>query len=291
MTPSTGSVVTVDGARCTTIRGFTITGPSDVTGRNGTGVNVINGGSAVIDSNIITFDTTNPISGLQQGRGINVDLASCAMILNNSVSNYQKTGIRINGAGTSAMVFNNIVTGVGATNLIAQNGIQVSRGATSLVQGNMVSGNNYTVAGTSSAGILLFQVVATAPVVVQFNPIVTSNNLGIALSQTVGTLIQGNTASGNNQDGFYVDDTSISNKFIQNTALGNTIYDFEDLSVGVLSAGTGNVYLCNTCNTDNRGGQICMSMSPIVSIPMSSATIRTLFLPPVVPSEKTLSPN
>lgn len=63
---------------CTRISGFTIVGASNnPSGRTGIDINVINGGSAAIDNNTITFDTSFPI-----GTGINVDVGSSAFILN-----------------------------------------------------------------------------------------------------------------------------------------------------------------------------------------------------------------
>jgi hypothetical protein len=53
-------------------------------------------------------------------------------------------------------VQSNTVTGLGPVNFIAQNGIQVSFGATGLVKSNTVSGNSYTPAGTTACGLLFF---------------------------------------------------------------------------------------------------------------------------------------
>ena len=84
-------------------------------------------------------------------------------ISGNTVSSYQKNGITVtNTIGsetlvTSASVLNNVVTGEGHIDYIAQNGIQISRGATGVVKGNTVSGNWYTPAGTTACGLLLFE--------------------------------------------------------------------------------------------------------------------------------------
>lgn len=233
----------------------------------------------MIANNLLTFDTTYPVTGLQTGNGINVDTGSSALIVGNTVTEYQKTGIRINGTGTCATLINNTVTGVGPTSILAQNGIQISRGATAAVENNTVTNNDYTGAGAASAGILLFEEIATAPVCVQFNT-TSSNDLGIALASTVSALVQGNNSSNNNDDGIFVDSTSINNVFIQNTALGNGVYDIEDLSVGLLSALTGNIYLCNTCVNDNKD-EICSSTSPFPPPEMmTTAAILATFVPP-----------
>lgn len=259
---SPATIITVNGAICTRVSGFTVTVQSGgpFIGITGTGISVINGGSAVIDNN--TVIGTGPITTVQAGRGISVDFASAALIQNNVVTNYQKTGIRINGAGTCANVINNTITGVGPTPLLAQNGIQISRGATANVENNTVTGNNYTGADAVATGILLFQEAAAAPVCAQFNTI-SSNNAGIALSQTIGSLVQGNNSSTNTQFGILVDETNSDNIFVRNTALNNPTFDIEDDSMGTLSAMTANIYLCNICNSDNRDGEICASVSPI----------------------------
>ena len=254
------SIVTIN-AQCTRITGFTITGPSTFQGNLRNGIFVTNGGSAVIDNNVITDIRDNPLSGLQQGTGINVDIGS-AQISNNTITSYQKTGIRVNGAGSCSTVFGNEVTGVGATNIIAQNGIQISRGATALVRNNTVTGNIYTGPDdVVSTGILLFQEVATAPVCVEFNRL-SNNDAGLFLAETIGSLVQGNFSFNNTQFGIVVDADSIDNVFIRNTALGNPTFDIEDDSVGLRSAMTGNIYLCNICFRDNKNGEICASISP-----------------------------
>ncbi len=56
-----------------------------------------------------------------------------------------------------ATVENNAVTGLGPVDFIAQNGIQISFGATATVRGNSVSGNNYTPASYVSCGLLFYQ--------------------------------------------------------------------------------------------------------------------------------------
>lgn len=259
--PPNGNLITITGALCTRISGFNIIGPSNPGGgRIGRDINIINGASATIDNNTITFDTTNPVNGVQSGTGINVDTGSMAFILNNIVSQYQKTGIRVNGVGTCATLLYNTVTGIGPTSVIAQNGIQISRGASSFLQSNTISGNFYTVPGTISTGILLFQENAASPTTINFNTS-TLNNAGIALATTDGSLIQMNNFSGD-QYGILVELDSINNIFIQNTMLNDTIFSIDDTSVGLSSGMTGNQYLCNTCTGDNKDGALCSSTSP-----------------------------
>lgn len=282
---------TAGGARCVRITGFTLNVLQAVGGGiTGTGIQVQSGATAVIDRNTIvgvgTLNTT------LLGRGINIDSGSAAMILSNTITHYQKTGVRINGVGTCATVLNNTVTGVGSTLILAQNGVQISRGASAQAMGNLVSGNVYgDTTIDASVGFLLFQETAVTPVVVQFNS-ANSNNVGIYLSESTGILVQGNNATSNTVDGTAaaqdVVAPSINNVFIRNVAEGNGEFDMFDNTVGLLSAMTGNVYLCNVCATDNRGGLICSSVSPLLTSASTDSVLTMVvanpqFLPPASP--------
>jgi len=118
---------------------------------------VVNG-----DVNTVSVDVENstihdigetPLNGTQHGvaiyyRGFGTGSAS-GKIWGNTIYNYQKGGIVANGAGTTANIQNNIVTGQGPVDYIAQNGIQVGYGASAQVMRNTVTGNSYT--GTNNA--------------------------------------------------------------------------------------------------------------------------------------------
>ncbi len=66
----------------------------------------------------------------------------------------------VDNTGSSATITNNIVTGAGTINDIAQNGIQISRGANATFTGNTITGNSFHREGNAwdwgSAGILLY---------------------------------------------------------------------------------------------------------------------------------------
>ena len=114
----------------------------------------------VTDSKISDIGDT-PFDGAQYGIGVyflNPNLVSSASlsspatgtISGNTISRYQKGGITVNGAGSTASVTGNTVTGLGPVSFIAQNGIQFGFGASStpLLSGNDVSGNIYTQNGS-----------------------------------------------------------------------------------------------------------------------------------------------
>ena len=153
------------------IDGFIITGP----GPGGCdsvryGIRVDGGATATITDNLIKDIQDTPFGGCQNGIGILVGrqadgTTGHATIRENLIQNYQKGGIVVDNLGSSAIIVDNVITGVGRTEIIAQNGVQVSRGAMvppSNLQGNTVTGNFYLNRSPSTTpavatGILYFQ--------------------------------------------------------------------------------------------------------------------------------------
>jgi hypothetical protein len=106
---------------------------------------VVDDGTSVTVEGASIHDIGNkPFDGTQHGVGIYFTNGGSGGIDGNTVSAYQKGGIVVNGAGTTASVTNNTVSGLGPVVFIAQNGIQVSRGAVATVRGNDISDNFYT---------------------------------------------------------------------------------------------------------------------------------------------------
>lgn len=149
------------------LTGFTITGPGPSTcGSIRTGIYVYNGANADIHHNTIQDIRDEPFSGCQNGVAIMVgrqywSTTGTANIENNTIVGYQKGGIVVDNSGSNATITDNTITGVGATSVIAQNGIQISRGATATLSGNTVTGNSFHLEGNpwdwGSAGILYYQ--------------------------------------------------------------------------------------------------------------------------------------
>lgn len=140
---------------------------------------VVNGGgghapvSVSVQNSTVTNIAENPPNGDQHGNAIfyinggtspgddsrtcGADNSTTGTIYNNTVSGYQKNGITVKCPGVNVTISNNTVTGAGAVDYIAQNGIEVGLGALANVSGNTVSENEYT--GTNdadSSGILAF---------------------------------------------------------------------------------------------------------------------------------------
>jgi hypothetical protein len=168
--------------------GGTVTGSLDATGCNIGAYNPtsvtnadISGANyyGVVDNGITTNITNSsihnigevPFNGTQHGNAVLYINGAHGTISGSTVSHYQKNGITVSGKAangsdpgptgsstkTSVSVLNNTVTGEGHISYIAQNGIQVSYGATALVRGDTVSANWYTPSGVTACGVLLYQ--------------------------------------------------------------------------------------------------------------------------------------
>lgn len=117
--------------------------------------------SAVVD--IRDQLNNDQLSGCQNGIGVFVgrqayNTTGQATIDNVTFEGYQKGGIVVDNANSSATITNNTVTGAGPTPAIAQNGIQVSRGATATLTGNTITDHVYTGAAVAdSTGVLPFE--------------------------------------------------------------------------------------------------------------------------------------
>jgi hypothetical protein len=143
------------------------------------GVLVIGGASAQLAHDTVRniHDANASLYGCQFGVGIQVgreywptadfstfkveNFVGKAQIGTTGVTGYQKNGVTIDGPGSSGAVQHSAVTGSGRDALfaptIAQNGVQISRGATGQVTTSTVSDNSYTGGGFASAGgILVF---------------------------------------------------------------------------------------------------------------------------------------
>ncbi len=143
------------------------------------GILVIAGAWATIKNDRVQDirDANTALAGCQFGVGIQIgreywptanfstfdveNFVGHAEISNTTVSAYQKNGITVDGPGTTATVKHSTVNGFGRDAvygpIIAQNGIQFSRGASGEVSNDVVTANSYTGSSyASSAGILLF---------------------------------------------------------------------------------------------------------------------------------------
>jgi parallel beta-helix repeat protein len=133
-----------------------------------------------------------------------------AVIEDNEISGYQKNGITVRGNGSAADIIGNQITGAGPTSVIAQNGIQISNGASATLINNLVTGNDYTGATWTSTGILLY-------------------------SAADGVELDGNTVSGNQLNVYVYDSDNLQ-------VTGNTLSDATDWG-GLLLYSSNNAFV------------------------------------------------
>jgi hypothetical protein len=167
---------TLDASECNIGAYFDATHPGSVSGANISGANyygVVDNAASVNISNSSIHDIgeTQP-NGSQHGLGVIYTTlngtASCnacitsgphatGTLSGSTITNYQKGGIVITGSGAAVTMHDNTVTGYGMIDYIAQNGIQVSFGATARLFANTVTLNNYTPPKVTACGLLLYK--------------------------------------------------------------------------------------------------------------------------------------
>ena len=139
--------------------------PANVCNDNLYGILVEGGAGLTLATSVVQNVGADPLTsagGCQGGVGVeagnsNTNQIGRVLLDDDTVRGYQKNGITADGAGSTAFIANTAVTGAGATPYIAQNGIQISTGATAGIIGSTISGNNYTGTGeASSTGVLVY---------------------------------------------------------------------------------------------------------------------------------------
>jgi parallel beta-helix repeat protein len=235
-----GAIIHVNGGQNITISGFTITGGVGTADLQ-FGVLVDHGGWATISYNHIVNIQTIPLGANQGAAAIQVGESSTgtpgfASVVGNRIENYQKGGIVVIGAGSVGDVVANTVRGIGPTTFIAQNGIQVSDGASGRVRFNTVSGNEFISTTTEGVGILVFQ---TSNVRVESNFVTTSDE-GILLDTSTGVAVQFNTSNKNTINGIGV--LGGSNNQVRFNSMFNNTFDginLEDTTANLVEGNTG----------------------------------------------------
>jgi hypothetical protein len=265
------SIVTVNGATGVTIRHFTISGPytfgscAEALDRH-TGVRVINGSATIYGNHITRIRDVNPaLFGCQDGIGVLIGRSfeaqvGTAIVRNNLIDLYQKGGVIVDGSGSYGWVTQNDITGEGLSNIIAQNGVQIGRGASADVDHNDISRNQFAraLSDDTASGVLLFE--TDAHVSTDHNDVF-QNGVGIVIDEgTVGLTIAHNDVDQNLNDGIDAFDGSSDNLIAYNKAFNNTPFDCEDDTTGPYPPGTANNWLKDMGLTQNRPG-LCKKAS------------------------------
>jgi len=163
----TGPIIWAQDADSIIVRDLTIDGaghgyPGCVSGDDRFfGIYYLNAGGRVQRNQVMGIKHPAGYEGCQSGVGIyalSQDGSPYTLWIEyNTVQDFQKNGITINGEGTTAYVKGNQVYGWGPTPLIAQNGIQLGSGAAGDIYGNnQVTGIAYTGDYWAASGYLLY---------------------------------------------------------------------------------------------------------------------------------------
>lgn len=210
--------------------------------------------------------------GIYAQSGYATSGTSTITIENNSVHDYQKNGITVDGNGMNATVTANYVVGIGATTQIAQNGIQVSDSANGKVTNNTVTDDVYVNppdcvdnGGCASAtGILLYDSGGTSgkPLPVTGNTVSNAQGGVVAYGQVFSAfsiadynVVTGNKITTSPAAGPYqLDGIDLCSN--NNTATGNTVFNSSGSGVHIDSScvegggatGTGTTVSSNTIN-------------------------------------------
>ena len=173
-----------------------------------------------------------------------------ALIQGNVIERYQKNGPTVDNAGSFAHISHNVIRGVGPTPTIAQNGIQVSRGAGAVVEHNWVADNTYLGApATGGTGVLLFTPGSVR--VAHTTSVRSDDNFGLYDTEAA-TIAYDKGEESTFFDGIFVDSGSTNNQITHGHFLDNAIFDCEDESVGagpVVRRTTGHI---TTARPSNR---------------------------------------
>ncbi len=135
------------------------------------GIDIGGGANLSLTSSIVLGAGAQPLNGCQGGVGVQIGRhytgqVAKATLTGDEISGYQKNGITVDNAGSTATIKQVTVTGAGPAP-IAQNGIQVSRGAVAKISEDTISknecdaascgGGSYLELEEDGAGVLLYQ--------------------------------------------------------------------------------------------------------------------------------------
>jgi len=161
-------IILVDGVSDVTIKKLTVDGSDAADKLSGCSPGYIGifyrASSGLIENVEVThLKLPSTLLGCQIQLGIFVQsgygphLKSNVEVKNSKVTDYGKNGITCNEAGTKCFITGNEVAGIGPTDVIGQNGIQLGFGATGSVRENVVKANFYTPETYTACGILIFR--------------------------------------------------------------------------------------------------------------------------------------
>lgn len=197
-----GDLISISGAGTDVeIASLTISGASDSYQHRKAAVHAFNGASLNIHdvtmSNIRTTSTTGKyIYSILIGDDRLASSRATATIDRVNISEYQRGGIYISGAGSFATITNNTVTAPtvdpGTT---LTNGILVQYGANAEIRGNTVIGNIYSAGSYSASGIVVWDNATTTTTITDNS--LSGNDIGIGVSTDSPAILSNVNIAGN----------------------------------------------------------------------------------------------
>jgi len=253
------------------------------------GIFVRDGANANIHDNAILDIRDEPLTGAGVGRGIvigwagypplsGVNTTGTATITNNVVTGYERAGIVVFNAGSSATISDNTVTSAAQSLFAAQTGIAIAEKAVGTISGNLC---NHADCGPDvmtqfqATGISLF--LSGGGITVSDNT-VSNNDIGIYnwqdSSATVANTISGNSLTGNRYYGIGLDqgNATVSNNIINGGNVGVVIVSFNSNAANSQGTLTG-----NTITGVGRGIQLLDENSIDAEIPTMTANSNNIF--------------
>jgi uncharacterized repeat protein (TIGR01451 family) len=271
------ALVSITNTASVTMSGFTVAGPKpapitcDPAQALMYGVRVMgNGALDITNSNIVDI-RDEPLSGCQTGIGIRAgsfafNTSGHLTMTGVVITGYQKGGVVVSGIGSSGVITGNTITGLGAQNQIAQNGVQISGGATATVTDNTISANKCdlvsacssdAINGDFSSGVLLYD----AGAVTVSRNVISDTDTGIySYAPTVPVTVENNALRNNRWHGVFVDqgNTTVLSNAISGSLNGVAVVSFNSATgdsngkvySNTISGGTNGVLVIGQFITD-----------------------------------------
>jgi hypothetical protein len=219
------------------------------------------GGATLKATNVVVNAAgPSPINGCQGGVGIEIGSARIepnevghGILKGVTVYGYQKNGVSAAGEGSTLSALNSIVTGAGATNQIAQNGIQVSYGASGTISKSAIRNNecNHASCGPDSqnsyqsAGVLLFGAAAGTSV---RSSTISGNDIGVYTESSAPAepsspefVVSTNTLENDRYEAILISQgwTTADKNTITNGNVGIQLLQFAEQAYGPKGTGSG----------------------------------------------------
>jgi len=254
-------LLAVCGAGTVSVEGFTFEAdwPAGTCYDSLYGILVGGGANLELTDSTVNGAGADPINGCQGGVAVQVGMAWAeptqvgrATLKDDTIEGYQKNGITVDGAGSTASILATTVTGAGATEETAQNGIQVSNGAKASISKVTVSGNECDessacgenlLAKTQATGILFFGAAAGSKV---SNSTIDGNDIGVYAYDASASAPSGpqvtitdDTFAGDRYEGVVLDQgwATVNSDTIENGDVGIQLLQYAGQSYGAKGTG------------------------------------------------------